>query len=353
MALTVPVAHLQCVPYLKTQANDDRVVNLMPLWDGKKWQMWVPGPDGLFNVKPIDAGKVDYVARERASNSDMRIFFVESMWQRASYPEIRSKIRAICEDFHNLGASIAKLRFIFDSRHELPHGLSSIFANTEIEYLLMLSRSVFDLLQEMIADMWKSRVRLNDPEAEKRRCGRALPETFSKLVLHEKKTPRSSHEIQQDFGLPIRMADEYAKHTTFFSTLRDTRDAIAHDGKSLGHIYETEKGFCVGRNDPPFGSFDGWREEHQFNENVVSVLPWIANIVRQTIGACDGIVTALGQTVRFPDEIAPGYQVFVRGPCTLALSEILSESASPWWGTKDNDVLPISSPQYPISTPPA
>jgi hypothetical protein len=33
-----------------------------------------------------------------------------------------------------------------------------------------------------------------------------------------------------------------------------------------------------------------------------------------------------------PPEIAPGYQIFVRGPDGEALEGVLRAGASPWWG---------------------
>lgn len=80
-------------------------------------------------------------------------------------------------------------------------------------------------------------------------------------------------------------------------------------------------------------SFDGWRPEHYYNENIASVLPWIANVILRTIQTCNGLVTAFGNVIQLSPEIAPGYLIYVRGPHTDALVEVLKvhSGGSPWW----------------------
>jgi hypothetical protein len=89
--------------------------------------------------------------------------------------------------------------------------------------------------------------------------------------------------IETEFGLPKPLAEEYSGITSFFSQLRDLRDAVVHGGTGVGEIYITEQGFCINPKRRPFSSFDGWRPEHYYNENIASVLPWIANVILRTI----------------------------------------------------------------------
>jgi len=197
----------------------------------------------------------------------------------------------------------------------------------------MLTRAVFDLLQEMISLLWANHVQLLDQQAESRRRSRKLPTTFSRLVLRDKQDPRNAAEIETEFGLPKPLAEEYAGITSFFSQLRDLRDAVVHGGTGVGEIYVTEQGFCINPKHRPFSSFDGWRPEHYYNENIASVLPWIANVILRTIQTCNGLVTAFGKVIQLSPEIAPGYLVYVRGPHTDALVEVLKvhSGGSPWW----------------------
>ena len=169
-------------------------------------------------------------------------------------------------------------------------------------------------------------------EADRRRCN--LPETFSKLVLLEKGRPRTASEIEARYRLPRLLAEQYASVAPFFSQLRHTRDAIIHGGCDLGLVFDTERGFCIDPKRAPFSSFRDWQPEHHYNENLVSVLPWIADMILSTIQACNALMEAFASAIRFPPEIAPGYHVFVRGPQNDALLEVLNvhSGGTPWWG---------------------
>jgi hypothetical protein len=148
-----------------------------------------------------------------------------------------------------------------------------------------------------------------------------------------KETSRSAEEIEERFGLPKPLAEQYTRVASFFLQLRSVRDDVVHRGQGFGHIFETERGFCVNPTQKPFSSFSGWSKQHYYNENIVSVLPWIAHIVLQTIDACNNLMTAFASVIQLPPEIAPGFGVFVRGPHTESLAELLDihSGSPPWW----------------------
>lgn len=222
---------------------------------------WFETPTGFVEGKVIDTIEGDYVAIEPAKESDLSIPFVELMWQRTSWPEICPLITAVSDDYHNMGTSSAKLRHFFDCRDRLSCGSALRFARTELEYLVMLCRSVFDLLQEIVSILW-TKIQLNDETAEKRRRSMTLPDTFSRIVLEDKKRLRTASEIEQKFGLPQPLAAQYEKFAPFFSQLRDIRDSVVHGSGSLGIVFDTERGFCVNPKMAPYSRFDGWRAEH-------------------------------------------------------------------------------------------
>ena len=243
------------VPYLDVSHLGDRTVNLMPLWDGERWRQWFPVGNQLIEVKIVDTTESDYVAVVPAKPSDLFIPFVHQMWQQMSWREIVPLIRAVLIDFRNMGISVAKLRFFFDHRDSEDSLAISRFAETEVEYLLVLTRGVFDLLQETISRVWATHVQLHDETAETRRRGRALPETFSKIVLRDKQAPRTAMEIASHFALPELLAEQYASSTPFFCRLREARDSIVHGGSEAGHLFNTERGFCVDPRLTPFSQF--------------------------------------------------------------------------------------------------
>lgn len=348
MGMDIIFTEFQKVPYLDCSAIGDRTVNLMPLWDGAQWSLWLPTHEKLFEMHPVEAVVSDYVAREPALPSDLWIPFVDLMWQRASWPEICRHITAICDDFHNMATSVAKIRHFFDTRTMLRHGNASSFVATEVEYILTLCRAAFDLLQEAISTIWNKRVRLLDDQAESRRKRRHLPETFSKTVLKHKRGLKTQEELESEYGLPSIVADQYIKNASFFANLRDTRDNIIHRGHSSPGIFTTERGFCVNPDAKAFRGFD-WKEEHRYNKNIVSLLPWLARTITQTIFACNNITAALASAISFPPEIAPGYRIFVRGYNNQALFDLVSvdRGGSPWWNDTASGTTTKTEPHIP------
>jgi hypothetical protein len=108
--------------------------------------------------------------------------------------------------------------------------------------------------------MWK-RVQLDDTSADAFRKGHPLPETFSKMVLIGKNEIRTVDQIQTQFGLPKPIAEHFAEAAVFFSQLRKIRDRVIHGRSGFGHVFETERGFCVDPKREPFKSFTGWLPE--------------------------------------------------------------------------------------------
>ncbi len=328
---TVSPDELKKVPYLDVGALSDRTLNLMPFWDGKRWCMWTPTGSGLFELHPVGIHASSYIAAEAAHANDIVIPFLELMWQRASWDKVCTPVSALAADFGNFGTCIEKLTHYFTHRDAL--GMSAAeFVKTELEYLLMLSRSVFDLLQEAVAYVWNTRVRLNDQAAEATKKHNKLPEEFRKVVIFDERG-RTADELIQRYALTPLMAAAYASTAPFFSRVRRLRDDIVHLGKDPRMLFSTQRGFCIPKSAYGFGNEPFWRPEHRGNDNIVSLLPLVAHVVIGTIDACSGLVVALASEIPLPRPIAPGFQVFLRGPHNEALLWILdvAKGYSGWW----------------------
>jgi len=269
---------------------------------------------------------VDYVARNPVNDTDVIIPFIEFVWQRASWPEACPFISGIIHDFHNLATLVAKIDHYFNAREQIGKGVT-LFVSTELEYLFILSKSVLDLLHETVASIWEKRIKLIDSAADGRK--RALPQKLSKILLKEGKVIRSTEEIAAKFSLPFSLAAAYASAATFFEKIRESRVAFVHGGKQPSWIFDTEKGFCVERGSREYNLFAIWREEHGYNERLVSARPLIAHVVFQTIATCNDLMEGFARQIRFPREIAPGYRIFTRGLHNAALTQL--RKGSPWW----------------------
>jgi hypothetical protein len=324
---------LKIVPYVDLQALDVRRVNLMPFWDGCGWHMWVPTQAGLLDLKPVEVEHANYVANRAANDNDIIIPFVEMMWQQASWSEVCRLISGISDDFHNLGTSIEKLSYFFDHRSTIP-GLSQ-FVKTEVEYIFVLARSVFDLLQEAISWLWGNAVLLHDPHAEAKRKQTKLPSTFAKMVLSGTEFRRPADLIDK-YALPSAMAEMYASVAPFFKGIRRFRDEIVHLGKDPDMVTVSDRGFCVPNSAFGFGDSPFWKPEHQENEHCRSLLPLLAHVALGSILSCGQLMAAFAKQVKLPPAIAPRHRVFVRGPHNEALIWLLhvADGGSPWWSDR-------------------
>lgn len=337
----ISLEHLRAIPYLNVDVLGERVVQLMPYWDGERWRSWVPTGDSLIPIAIVDVVQSDYVAEKPASPKDVLIPFVETVWQRASWPEVAPHLSSLIQDLHSLGAVWAKLDVFFRERKRIGDGVW-VFASTEIDYLFILVRSIFDLLQEIIHVLWYSRVRFKDADAEARRTSQKLPKVpkeFSRVVL-EGETPLSADAISTKYGLPLPLATVYEAIAPFFIPVRRFRDRVVHGIGTRQIVYVTERGFCVDPRGEPFKQFKVWTESARLNQNLYSLLPLVAHVILTTIDSCNGLFQAFSQMFEFPPEIAPKYHVFTRGYFNDAWIRTLEieKGASPWPGVlTEND----------------
>lgn len=336
------------MPHVDAAALQGRTMLLMPFWDGAAWNMWVDAPPGqLIKVQIVEPIRSNYLANDPANKDDILIPFVDFMWQRASWPEVARQILGICHDFHQLATIAAKLEHLYEARESIDANLLTSFVQNEIEQLIIVARSIFDLIQEVIAHFWNDRIRLLDPASETIRRRRKMPDTFAKIALNGD-LARTAEEIAQRYGVPPRTSAMFAKNTPFFLSLRRSRDGIVHGGSSVDHVFATEKGFCVDPKSKYYSGFP-WKPEHHHNENIVSLRPWIANVVLRTIEACSEIMSSLASEIPFPPPIAPAHQIYIRDPANRALIRLLQVDKGElvWWGREQDEAAAAPTDRDP------
>lgn len=329
---TVNSYELGKLPHLNLTELNGRKVNLMPLWQGGSWHLWVPTPDGkLIEMKPVDAAQSLYLGKSSAHPDDFWIAILDLMWQRASFPDVVPLVSAIADDFHLLATSAAKLEYFHKHGNDINSTLAASFVESELEYIIIVARSVFDLTQEVLSLCWNKYFALLDSEADALRRRHPLPPKLSK-VLYSNKSPRSSSDLVAFYALPQNLAETYAKHEPFFFSLRDWRDRIIHGINRSGDVFVTEKGFCTSPTSKIFSDFS-WQPDHYYNENVVSLKPWVAHLILKTMEACSDLLYSFAQVMPLPEEIAPGYRVYLRDPSNAALRRLLEAQSGKmvWW----------------------
>ena len=330
---TLPKTELAKITYLNPDAIDGRTLLMMPFWDGFTWHMWTEAPPGkILEMRVVDAVHSNYVAKHRARETDIWIQFVDHMWQRANWPDVARTILSIGDDFHLLATSIAKLKHFFDAQNIVDPSLMSSFVKSELEYLVTVARSVFDLLQDALSTIWNSKITLDDPASEAIRKRHKLPDSFTKMALRDRFEPKTIEEMTAKYAIPTILAEQYVRFAPFYASLLAARDSIIHRGQSVRDIYVTEKGFGVDAKGKPFSDFN-WQSKHHYNDNVVSLLPWVANIVFGTLEACNDIMGAFASVFIMPPEIAPGFHIFIRDPANEAIVQLgkVASGEVIWW----------------------
>lgn len=312
----------QELPYLKFEALEGRPIPLHTFHDGNQWHLWFPMENGLLQpIRIVDAVEMVYLAPRRVRNSDACLLFIDFIYKCVEVRHTRSFIAALTSDVFNLGASLRKLDLLRALRDV--DGKSRLVA-TELEYLFLLCRSMFDLLQEIVSRIWDT-VQLLDTSIKKQR----LPSSFRKVVLYQE-TIQSSINIQERFGLPPTLADWYAECAPFFCRLRDVRDAIIHKPVQEPLIYVEDNGFSIEVDSPPFREVMHW-PEHVLQGRIGPLNFFVAHFVHETLAACENFVEAVTKQIRFSPDFAPGYAFFLRSPHMASLQgirRILDED--PW-----------------------
>ena len=279
----------------------------------------------------VDVVKMDYIAREPAGEHDFSIPFSNIITQHASWERPYRKSITVTAGFHRMAASVRKIQHIFETRQAISEGAGEL-VEAELEYLFVKARSIFDLLHEIVTDIWKTKIRLLNPEAEARRRSFTFKPSFARVALDGERC-RTAEEIAERFTFSPTLASQYSHWAPFFAFVRKYRDALIHKGRDVVLIYVTERGFCIDDRSKFFKDLDFWTDAHYLNANLRSLYPLLAHLVVGTIDACSNIIAGLSQDVALPPPVAPGYTIFYRGYNNRVLLRLrdVAFGGDPWW----------------------
>jgi len=305
-AHSINVSELAKIPFLDADNFHGRSIPCLSFYHDHEWHLWIPTPAGALRKMKGEPAESDYFAESPERETDMYFDFLSFIAKRACWPRLASPINAITDDVLNLGASLAKLSLFHQASKDRELNLSR-FVSTEIEYIFGVCRSLFDLLQEVISDLWET-VTLHDKAAPKKKLHRA----FTPMVM-KKNQLWSKEEISSHHAIPDVLAHFYHQSAPFYQMLKTFRDDITHHGKHVDYVFVTERGFAVPRGTQPFASFGVWDEEHLLPNDLASLRPAIAYVITETLATCERFSQVIQTTIQFPPDIAPGFDLFVRG----------------------------------------
>lgn len=314
----VDLSKLAAIPYLDLSDLQGRTLSSLCFHDDD-WKMWISAGDQLIQTRAWPAESF-YFARAPERQSDLCLQTLNFIAQRASFPELMKAFVGFQDDIFNVSASLAKIGLLHAHRDTNKHGIGRM-VTTEVEYILSVCRSMFDLLQEMVGHLWES-IRLIDSTIRKK----ALKDSFTDMILQSGK-PASATQISERFGLPPALADVYVRHSEFFLNLRRIRDNIAHRGSQVQTIFSGERGFLVAGNLRPFSDWNIWRDDEREPNNLVPLLPALGLVVHHTLNACEEFFHTLEGVIRFPAPLVPGMAFFMRGYFNDEFVAILLDAA--------------------------
>lgn len=325
---TVSASELSRIVHVDAGLVGNRVLPCLTFYtpeDG--WEIWIQNGDRLQRLKGTPA-EAYYFARAPEAPSDLCLYFLDFIGKQVLRPDLVPYWHALTQDLHFASASLAKFDLFAELKRLDPKRDTFRFAETELEYLLIVCRSMFDLFAKLLAIAWRTVRLFKAPKSPTP----ALPESFAKLVLSGRQHPRPAAEIADRYGLPEPIANACAAASAFFMALRKIRDLIVHHGHSPGLIFTTEKGFAVNADLEPFASFGVWDKRTFLPNRLASLRPVLAYIVWSTFTAFDQMTSGLASAIDFGPDAYGGLSLFVRGSHTqVLLSYARVRADEPWW----------------------
>jgi len=312
-----PIKDIEKVAYINANAIDDRMIPLQPCYHGgSKWEMWLSINNRLVSAKVHGMADGCYYSKEPANKSDVYIEFINLIMKRAYFKDIVHFESGILEDINNLSTSVTKINLFHDLWRENKNSINHRFVTTEIEYIIKVCRSLFDLLQEVIKKIW-FRFKYIDPNLKTK----TLKSTFSKMVLCNSKLSTAT-EISARFKIPIELANFYERNGIFFNWLRSYRNEISHSGHNIKSLYIMEDGFAVPVNEKPFSDIHIWDHTELKKNNLGSVRALIAYIILNTLNALQEFSQVIQSVMKLPEDISPDYNIFITGENIGILSQL-------------------------------
>lgn len=301
---TIQKEALLKIPYVNHNLESNRTLVTLNFFVQGKWRCWFPVNGGVQELcmKPAEA---HYFGDKPERPTDCSYKILNLLAQHAVNTKNFHFFNALWNDFQDLTCILAKINFFYKHKDDIGDGIMR-YVQTEIEYLIIKCKSVYDLLQEIIISLCE-RIVLADGSKIKN-----LPGTFSKIVFSSGNL-RSKEEIVIAYRLPDALAEWYVSYGRCFDSIRNIRDVIVHGGNSLPSIYSTDSGFAIDRKNGLFDGLYDWPQKCELENSLVPIRPVIAGMIKDTLDACNGFPETLKSIVVMPKEISPGLMVYSRG----------------------------------------
>jgi hypothetical protein len=317
------------LPYVKNVPQDGRAIYVIPYYDieSSEWFIYAE-VEKLKYIRLTGASPISGIYLSGAPQDpkmDIECPMGTFVTQQFSFPSVVGAFSQITSDLHNLACVLEKFHLI-SLRPIQQRRAAGFLLESEVEYLMLLVRSVYDLVQRF-AKRASSLVRsLEDPT---RPVFSGLPESFADVCLHGNQA-RSIAEIQAKWGLSSSLAAFYVGEATTFLRIRSVRDGIAHRGKDVSVIFDADDGMAVRVNLEPWSSFDLWQSQLLIPDSLGSLRAFLAHVILKVVDLPTRFVNAYCGCVVIPGTVSPGLRCFLRSPFGHHLVNLPKYLRQPW-----------------------
>lgn len=288
--------------------------------DGQ-WQFWFINDGRIFPMQIVDLSEGAYFGDNAAAPHDLRLRALNLIAQHACNAETATPFVGIWDDLYNIAASLAKLDLVIAHQSEVNEQVGRMVV-TEVEYLAVQCRSIFDYLQRIIKALWSKVHHKEDGSSPKK----TLPNSFGDMVIAGNNKPRTAAEIEERFMIPQALAFAYARHAPFFASLRTMRDAIIHKGSPTPVIFATEKGAYIESTLWPFSEMTKWQPEEYEPNNLVPLKPALGAMVYLTLLAAEELINMYSAIVDLGRPLCPNHALFLRASSGKSLADLLADA---------------------------
>jgi hypothetical protein len=208
MASQIPCDEIAKLPWLVTVPTDGRIVPLQNYFEvaTRDWHLYVEHEPGkLIRLADGEAISGAYYGKGPADSiRDLEFPLGELVTQYLSFQGVLGALALLDNDVHRFAAILEKYELMWRHRKD-SHLMASHLVESELEYLLLLLRSFYDCLQNVIRNICS---RLYWPGDPPRRVAKDLPASFRAVVLAEKEI-RDASQIAARFEIPSPLAEWY------------------------------------------------------------------------------------------------------------------------------------------------
>jgi len=310
------------VPYVHHVPADGRTVFLAPYVDktDHKWKVHVPSSRGLAWIfaEPVESCYYAELIADQAK--DIHVEIMDVIARHYSFDPVLRNALELLRRLLNCAVVLDKYFIWLSQFRRTKNPMLANLVQTDLEFLFGNVRTSYDIMQNMLEELWK---KTKQPPLKQG--------SFRRMV---QMTPSN---LEQKYGLPKPMIDYYQSTKDFFLTIRKIRDDIYHyqtapkaDLTSI--IFCDIEGFALSERHLFVGlksyAPDIWPTNKIKPNELVSVLALMSYIIIKTVQATEGFSQALAASIIPLESISESYRLFLRSPYVphlLKLDRYLNE----------------------------